>query len=129
AGISPFNPEAVAFEAGRIMLTRIHELIEDKVDFAFETTLATRSYVSLIKEAKEFGYHITLVYFWLDSPEYAIKRVAKRVSEGGHNIPDHVINRRYYRGIQNLIHLYVSVCDKWMILNNMALLPEIIAQY
>src|SRR5690606_34400315 len=98
-------------------------------DFAFETTLATRSYVSLIKEAKEKGYLVTLVYFWLDSPEQAIKRVAKRVSEGGHNIPGDVVIRRYYRGLHNLIHLYSPHCDKWLVLDNMDLSPEIIAKY
>ncbi len=92
AGLSPFNPASVVFEAGRIMLTRIRKHIEEKVDFAFETTLATRSYVSLIKEAKAAGYHVTLVYFWLDSPEQAIKRVAKRVSDGGRHIPDEAID-------------------------------------
>ncbi len=96
AGLSPFNPESVALEAGRIMLVRIRELIDEHVDFAFETTLATRSYVSLIKEAKKKGYSIVLVFFWLDSAGQAIKRVAMRVSEGGHNIPDDVVTRRYY---------------------------------
>src|SRR5690606_29723799 len=98
AGLSPFNPESVALEAGRIMLTRIHELLEERVDFAFETTLATRSYVSLIKRAKVKGYTIVLLYFWLDSPEQAVKRVAKRVAKGGHHIPDNVLIRRYFRG-------------------------------
>src|SRR5690606_12894096 len=73
AGLSPFNPQGVALEAGRIMLSRIQELIEEKADFAFETTLATRSYVSLIKRAKTFGYKTVLLYFWLDSPDHAIK--------------------------------------------------------
>lgn len=129
AGISPFNPASVALAAGRIMLSRIHELIGEKADFAFETTLATRIYVSLIKDAKEKGYHVTLVYFWLDSPAHALKRVAKRVSEGGHHIPDEVVTRRYYRGLHNLINLYAPVCDKWMVLDNTDLTPEIIAQY
>ncbi|HWZ03579.1 MAG TPA: zeta toxin family protein, partial [Mucilaginibacter sp.] len=87
AGISPFNPESVAIEAGRIMLKRIDELLSEEVDFAFETTLATRSYVSFIKKAKQVGYQVTLLYFWLNSPQMAYDRVAKRVSEGGHNIP------------------------------------------
>ena len=129
AGLSPFNPDSVALEAGRIMLGRIRELIREGADFAFETTLATRSYVSLIKEAKEKGYLVTLVYFWLDSPEQAIKRVAKRVSEGGHYIPDEVVIRRYYRGLHNLTHLYSPHCDKWLVLDNMDLSPEIIAKY
>ncbi|WP_262249759.1 zeta toxin family protein [Parapedobacter soli] len=128
AGLSPFNPGSVALEAGRIMLSRIRELIREGVDFAFETTLATRSYVLLIKEAKEKGYLVTLVYFWLDSPEQAIKRVAKRVSEGGHHIPDEVVIRRYYRGLYNLVHLYSSHCDKWFVLDNMDLRPEIVAK-
>ncbi|MGK6352425.1 zeta toxin family protein [Parapedobacter sp. DT-150] len=128
AGLSPFNPESVALEAGRIMLGRIHELLEEGVDFAFETTLATRSYVSLIRGAKEKGYSVILVFFWLDSPVQAIKRVAMRVSGGGHHIPDDVVTRRYFRGLYNLVHLYIPHCDKWMIVDNMDLVPEIIAQ-
>jgi len=93
-GLSPFNYESVAFEAGRIMLKRIHQLMEEKVDFAFETTLAARSYISFIRDAKVINYEITLLYFWLSSPELAKKRVAQRVSEGGHNIPADVIERR-----------------------------------
>ena len=72
---------------------------------------------------------MTLVYFWLDSPVHAIKRVAKRVSEGGYHIPDEVVIRRYYRGLHNLINLYAPGCDKWMVLANTDLTPEIIAQY
>jgi predicted ABC-type ATPase len=118
AGLSPFNPESVAFEAGRIMLQRINSLLETGIDFAFETTLATRSYVSFIKKAKEQGYKVTLLYFWLSSPEFAITRVAIRVSEGGHHIPDDVVERRYYRGIKNLIHLYIDICDNWIVMDN-----------
>jgi len=80
AGISPFNPESVAFEAGRIMLNRIDQLIREKADFGFETTLAARNYLSLIRTAREEGYRITLLYFWLSSPDFARQRVAKRVS-------------------------------------------------
>src|ERR1700757_2748417 len=80
AGLSPFNPESVSLEAGRIMLQRIQELLEANVDFAFETTLATRSYVSYIKKAEEKGYKVTLLYLWLPSPETAIERVTKRVN-------------------------------------------------
>src|SRR5688500_19246087 len=85
AGLSLFNVESVAFEAGRIMLQRIQQLMEEKGDFAFETTLSTRSYVSLIKKAQTKGYKINLLYFWLHSPDFARQRVAKRVSKGGHN--------------------------------------------
>jgi hypothetical protein len=85
AGLSPFNPESVAIEAARLMLSRIHELMIAGVDFAFETTLATRSYVSLVKEAQQVGYNVTLLFI-----------------------------RRYYRGIFNFINLYMPICDSWI---------------
>lgn len=128
AGLSPFNPESVALEAGRIMLTRIHELLNDGADFAFETTLATRSYVPLVKTAKESGYDVTLLYFWLDSPDQAIRRVAKRVAKGGHHIADEVVKRRYYRGLKNLIHLYIPICDRWMVFDHMDVVPTLVAK-
>jgi predicted ABC-type ATPase len=128
AGLSPFNPESVAFPAGRIMLQRIHQLIENKEDFAFETTLSTRSYVTLIQFAHKEGYEISLLFFWLDSPELAKQRVAERVSKGGHNIPADVIQRRFYRGIENLFTLYIPVCDNWTIVDNMNLVVKIIAE-
>ena len=90
-GLSPFQPEKVSLEAGRIMLQRIDFLFSIKADFAFETTLSTRSYVNTIKRAKENGYEVTLLYFWLNSQELAIERVKERVKEGGHNIPEQVI--------------------------------------
>ena len=95
AGLSPFNPEGVAIEAGRLMINRILHLLKEGETFAFETTLATRSYVKLIQQAQKRGYFVTLLFFSLSSPEQACKRVAKRVSEGGHNIPTDVIYRRY----------------------------------
>ena len=117
-GLSPFKPESVALEAGRIMLDRILQLIKNGADFALETTLATRSYASLIKKAQQKGYFVSLLYFWLVSPEQAIKRVAKRVSEGGHNIPEDVIRRRYANGLRNLFELYTPICDYWVLYDN-----------
>ena len=117
-GLSPFQPDKVAIEAGRIMLNRIKELINHDVDFAFETTLATKSYVRLIREAQSKGYFVTLVYFWLNSPELAVERVRNRVNSGGHNIPEDVIYRRYESGINNLSKLYLPICDYWMIIDN-----------
>ena len=128
AGLSPFNPESVAVEAGRLMLSRIHELMIAGVDFAFETTLATRSYVSLVKKAQQVGYKVTLLFIWLDSPQVAIQRVADRVAEGGHNISEDVIVRRYRRGIFNLMNLYKPICDGWIIVNNKSVVPELIAK-
>lgn len=117
-GLSPFQPEQVAFEAGRIMLHRMDELIEKKVDFAFETTLATRSYLSKIKVARKQGYRVILVFFWLDSFDLAIERVKLRVSEGGHNIKEDVIRRRYTRGLENLFKLYLNNVSEWMVIDN-----------
>ena len=97
-GISPLNPEKASIEAGRFMLTKFEKLIANKKDFAFETTLATKSYVNTIQRAKQKGYQIVLVYFWLDSVSLAIERVKTRVLDGGHNIPEPVIIRRYDSG-------------------------------
>lgn len=118
AGLSPFNPESVSFEAGRIMLERIYTLLNEGADFALETTLSTRSYVSVIAKAKSQGYNVSLVFFWLNSPELAIQRVAERVKNGGHNIPIEVIRRRYKRGISNLFQLFMPVCDYWLLIDN-----------
>jgi len=128
AGLSPFNPDRVAFEAGRIMLKRINELLETKIDFAFETTLSTKSYVSFVKKAQLAGYEVTLLYFWLASPKIAIDRVGKRVSNGGHTIPQNIIERRYYRGIKNLLRLYIPICENWLVIDNMSVIPKVIAQ-
>ena len=128
AGLSPFNPESVAIEAGRLMLSRIHELMTAGVDFAFETTLATRSYVSLVKKAQDAGYKVTLLFIWIDSPATAMQRVAERVVKGGHNIPSKIIERRYYRGLFNLINLYIPICNTWMVVNNEAITPEPVAE-
>ena len=117
-GLSPFQPDKVAIEAGRIMLTRIKDLIKHNVDFAFETTLASKSYAPFIREAQLKGYFVTLVFFWLYSPELAIERVKTRVNSGGHDIPENVINRRYWAGICNLSKLYVPISDYWLIIDN-----------
>lgn len=106
----------------------VQQLMEEKADFAFETTLSTRSYVSLIKKARTNGYKVTLLYFWLISPVFAKQRVAKRVRQGGHNIPDEIVERRYYRGISNLLNLYIPVVDNWTVIDNMDLAPNIVAK-
>ena len=118
AGISPFNPEGVAIQAGRLMIDRIIQLLKDGETFAFETTLATRSYVKLIQQAKKRGYFVTLLFFSLSTSEQAQRRVAQRVSMGGHNIPSDVIVRRYEAGLQNLFQLYMPVCDYWTLYDN-----------
>lgn len=127
-GLSPFNPDKVAIEAGRIMLAKINEFLRKELDFAFETTLSSKSFLNTIKRAKENGYEVTLLFFWLDSVELAIERVKTRVAEGGHDIPEKVIRRRYYSGIKNLFDLYMPVCDYWMITNNSTPNLELIAE-
>jgi len=117
-GLSPFQPEKVSFEAGRIMLERINGLLETKENFAFETTLATKSYRSKIYLAKEKGYNVTLLFFWLQNVNLAIERVKTRVLEGGHTIETEVIVRRYRRGIQNLFEIYLPIADEVMIFDN-----------
>lgn len=128
-GISPFQPEKVAFEAGRIMLTRITELMKDGEDFAFETTLSTRSYKSRIIEAQQKGYFVTLIYYWLETPQLAEKRVELRVLEGGHNIPENIIYRRYLKGLQNLFNLYIPVCDYTLIFDNSRPEPVLVYEH
>jgi predicted ABC-type ATPase len=117
-GLSPFQPDKVSFEAGRIMLNRIENLFQDNQSFAFETTLATKSYKNKIIEAKQNGYEVTLLFFWLNNIYLAIERVATRVQEGGHNIPTDVIIRRYKRGIINLFDIYIPIVDEYMIIDN-----------
>lgn len=127
-GLSPFQPEKVAVEAGRIMLQRIDELLRKNEDFAIETTLATRSYAQTIRKAREGGYNVTLVYFWLASPELAIQRVKNRVAEGGHNIPEDIIRRRYKKGVKNLFELFIPICDYWIIIDNSQTPYNIVAE-
>lgn len=117
-GLSPFQPETVSFTAGRIMLERINELITLEVDFAFETTLTTMSYKNTIKSAREKGYKITLLFFWLNDVKAAIERVAVRVADGGHNIPEDVIIRRYFKGLANLTTIFIDLCDYWIVIDN-----------
>ncbi len=126
-GLSPFQPETVSFLAGRIMLERITELLEQKVDFAIETTLTTLSYQKTIELAKQKGYYVTLLFFWLNDVNLAIERVKTRVAEGGHNIPEKVIIRRYYKGIYNLINIFTSLCDYWIVIDNSVEPCDIIA--
>ncbi|WP_235972775.1 zeta toxin family protein [Pedobacter ghigonis] len=116
-GISPFKPESVAIQAGKIMLNRIDELLLQKVDFAIETTLTTKSYLNTIRKAKALGYQVTLLFFWLNDVELAIERVKTRILEGGHNIPEDVIRRRYVKGMQNLPQ-FINYADFWFVLNN-----------
>lgn len=116
--LSPFDPTAASVSASRYMLVKINYLLERNADFCVETTLATRSLLGIISRAKSRGYSITIIYFWLNSPELAIKRVKARVEAGGHNIPEEVIRRRYTMGLQYFFSTYIKVCDRWILADN-----------
>lgn len=126
-GLSPFQPEKVSIEAGRIMLKRINELLKENESFAFETTLSTKSYKSKIIKAKEKGYRVTLLFFWLQSVDLAKERVRIRVSEGGHDIDPEVIGRRYVRGIKNLFDIYLPIVDGVLVFDNSEGRHELVA--
>ena len=127
-GLSPFQPDTVSFHAGRLMIERIDLLIEQNVDFAIETTLTTLSYQSTIKLARAKGYNITLLFFWLNDVNLAIERVKTRVVEGGHNIPEEVIIRRYKKGLKNLLQNFVNLCDYWLVIDNSTRTNKLIAE-
>lgn len=126
-GLSPFHPEKVAIEAGRLMLGRIQDLLESGTDFAFETTLATKSFKSTIMKARAKGYHVTLLYFWLNSIDLAKDRVKQRVIEGGHYVDDSTISRRYVNGLKNLFKTYVNTRDFTLIYDNSQPTPILVA--
>jgi len=128
SGLSQFRPESVAINAGRTMLSRIQELVKQKKPFAFETTLASRSFSLLLERCKQIGYSTNIIFLWLQSAELAVRRVAIRVKNGGHSIPEDVICRRYKKGIENLFRLYMPIVDSWTIYDNSCSKPELIAK-
>jgi predicted ABC-type ATPase len=128
-GLAGFDPDSAAIEAGRIMLDRVHTLAEQRVDFALETTLAGRTLAGWLKELRQTGYRIHLIYFWLESADLAIARVADRVRLGGHGIPEATIRRRYVRSIRNFFQLYRSAVNSWQLYDNsVSNTPRLVAQ-
>jgi len=117
-GLSPFAPQSSALEAGRLMLSRIHDFRSRGQSFAFETTLASRSYVTFLKEAQKGGCLVHLAYIWLSSVELAYSRVANRVQEGGHDVPGTTVERRFWRGLKNFFDLYQPFADTWALCDN-----------
>ena len=117
-GLSPLNPEKSSIEAGRLMLKKVNSFVDQNIDFAFETTLSSRTFRNTILKAKKAGFEVTLIYFWLNSVELAYNRVETRVAEGGHHVEKRVVERRYFAGIKNLFNIYLPICDYWMIFDN-----------
>ncbi len=119
-GLSAFDPEGAAVSAGKVMLRRLDELAEARVSFAFETTLASRTFARFIGRLRTpagGGYRFHLAYFWLPGAEMAVARVAQRVRTKGHHVPDDVVRRRYARGLWNFLHLYRPITDSWRLYN------------
>lgn len=127
AGLSPFHPEGLAIQAGRLMLERVETLARRRVDFGFETTLAGRGYTSLLKRLKDSGYRIHVFFLWLPSVEMALARVRDRVLAGGHSVPEEVVRRRFSRGLANLFKLYAPLLDSWLVFDNAGEQPRIVA--
>ena len=127
-GLSPFQPEKASIQAGRYMIAKIRYLLKKQRDFGLETTLATRTILKTVKMAQAAGYTVTLLYFWLNSPELAIERVKARVEAGGHNIPEETIRRRYRVGIDYFFHDYAPICDRWILADNSQIPFRVIAE-
>jgi predicted ABC-type ATPase len=126
-GLSPFAPETVAFRAGRLMLEEIETLAVRRVDFGFETTLSGRAHLRLIEGLKKRGYEVHIFYLWLPSVDLALSRVRKRVLQGGHNIPEVVVRRRFERSTASFLVHYRLVTDSWMLFDNSGTSPAVIA--
>ena len=127
-GLSPFDPSKASIQASRYMLMKIRYLLQRQRDFAVETTLATRTLLKIVKQAQAAGYTVTLLYFWLRSPELAIERVKARVEAGGHNIPEETIRRRYQVGIYYFFNYYAPICERWILADNSQIPFRVIAE-
>jgi predicted ABC-type ATPase len=127
-GLSPFRPERASIQASRYMIMKIRYLLKKKSDFAIETTLATRTLLKTVRMAQNAGYTVTVLYFWLNSPELAIERVQARVEAGGHNIPEETIRRRYQVGIDYFFHYYSPICERWILADNSQIPFRVIAE-
>lgn len=117
-GLAPFEPQAAAIKAGRLVLQQINEYAEHGVDFAFETTLSGKSYADNLRRLKDKGYALHLFFLWVPSPALAISRIKYRVENGGHHVPAADVKRRYRRSIEHFFSLYADIVDYWELLDN-----------
>ena len=129
AGLSPFNPGPAAIQAGRLMLGRIQQLFRQRKDFAFETTMASRTFAPFLLKCKRNGYSVNLLYMWLKSADLAVKRVASRVLDGGHDVPESLVRRRYLSGLENFFRLYQPLADTWALYDNSSEKPSLVARW
>jgi predicted ABC-type ATPase len=117
-GLAAFDPAGAALTAGKVMLSRIKELAISRTTFAFETTLAGKSYARWLLELIENGYRFHIVFLWLPSPEFALERVRDRVRRGGHAVPERTVHRRFHAGLVNFFSLYQPIADTWRVFDN-----------
>jgi len=127
-GLSAFDSERAALPAGRVMLGRLRELVRQRISFAFETTLASRSFASWLARLKRDGYSIQIVFLWLPSGDFAIDRVSDRVRMGGHSVPAETVRRRYRAGVRNFFGLYERLASTWRVYDNSDDAPRLIAE-
>ena len=127
-GLSPFSPEAAGIKAGRLLLKQIHEFAERRADFAFETTLAGKTYVQLLRKLKQQGYAIHLFFLWIPSVELAVARIKNRVAQGGHDVPVTDVRRRFGRSVQNFLKVYRPLFDSWTVFDTSTAPPALIAK-
>ena len=127
-GFSPFKPESASILASRYMITKIRYLLARRKDFGVETTLATRSLLKTVKIAQSAGYTVTVLYFWLNSPELAIERVKARVAAGGHNIPEETVRRRSHVGLSYFFNDYAPACERWILADNSQIPFKVVAE-
>jgi predicted ABC-type ATPase len=126
AGLSPFRPEDAAIRAIRLMAQEMHVCVSNRSDFSIETTLAGRSYISLIRSWRAYGYGVKLIFLRLPSPEVAIARVRYRVIQGGHDVPEELIRRRFEQGLANFEGIYRSLVDAWQVFDSSGKAPKLI---
>lgn len=127
-GLSPFEPQIASLKAGKLVLQQIREFSDRGISFGFETTLSGKSYVRLLQEIKSKGYNLHLYFLWVPDTKLAIARIKDRVSEGGHNVPDIDVCRRFSRSIANFFNLYKPLLTSWMLFDNSGIKPELIAK-
>lgn len=127
SGLSPFSPSAVEIKAARLMIEQINSLAKRKVDFGFETTLAGKTHLRLLRKLKKRGYSIHLFFLWIPRVELALERIEARVRQGGHSVPARVVRRRFERSMRNLFEHYLLLLDFWMLFDNSLETPRVIA--
>jgi predicted ABC-type ATPase len=128
AGLSPFDPDRAAIQAGRLMLSEIQRRVRKRESFAFETTLSGHTYARMIPEWRNSGYYVRLIYLGLPDPEMALSRVATRVAQGGHNVRSMIVRRRFEAGLRNFQQVYMHLADKWEWYDNSGDTPQLLAE-